>query len=257
MTRLLFAFLIALSVTAAQAADGDIVKTNEAIRVEPGQTAGDVRTTNGSVKIAGGAKVQTVASTNGKIELADTAEARELRSTNGSVTIGARGRVAGAVTATNGSIRLGKDAEIGGKVSAENGSIHVDGAHVAGGIETRFGAITIGAGSKVEGGVKTVDGAITIGAGVVTGGLLIDPADNSKCTRNCNDTGTTTFSGLLAAIFGSNKADATKPRVVIGPGAVVEGKLDFRRDVDLLVSDRAKIGPVEGATAKMFAGDKP
>jgi hypothetical protein len=258
MTRLFFAFLIVLSAAAAQAADGDIVKSNESIRVDSGKTAGDVRTTNDSVNIASGAKVQTVSNTNGEIELADNAEARELRTTNGNITIGAHGRVTGGVTTTNGSVRLGQGAEIGGKVTAINGSADLDGAHVAGGIETRQGAVTIGHGSKVEGGVKTIDGAITIGAGVtVTGGLLIEPADNSRCTHDCNDTGTTTFSGLMAAIFGSKQSDTAKPQVVIGPGAVVQGKLDFRRDVDLEVSDRAKIGAVNGATAKMFAGEKP
>ena len=256
MIRFLLACLIVLPAAAAQAADGDIVKSNESIRIDSGNTAGNVRTTNGSVNIASGAKVQTATTTNGEIELADDAGASALQTTNGGITIGARGRATGSVTATNGSIRLGKDAEIGGKVSAINGSTDLDGAHVAGGIEARNGTVTIGPGSKVEGGVKTVDGAIMVGAGAtVAGGILIEPADNSRCTRNCNDTGTTTFSGLVAAILGSK--DSAKPRVVIGPGAVVMGKLDFRRDVDLYVSDRAKTGPVEGATAKIFTGEKP
>jgi len=44
------------------------------------------------------------------------------------------------------------------------------------------------------------------------------------------------------------------PRIVIGPGAVVQGKLRFERAVKLYVSDSATIGPVEGATAVKFAG---
>jgi hypothetical protein len=63
--------------------------------------------------------------------------------------------------------------------------------------------------------------------------------------------------GVVRAIIGGKQSDAKKPRVVIGPGAVVEGKINFRRAVDLYVSDKAKIGAVEGATAKTFTGDKP
>lgn len=48
-----------------------------------------------------------------------------------------------------------------------------------------------------------------------------------------------------------------EPRIVIGPGAVVQGKLKFEHEVELLVSDRAKIGPVEGAKAVMFSGNEP
>jgi hypothetical protein len=45
------------------------------------------------------------------------------------------------------------------------------------------------------------------------------------------------------------------PHVTIGAGAIVEGTLKFDREVKLLVSDAAKIGPVEGATVQLFSGD--
>ena len=48
-----------------------------------------------------------------------------------------------------------------------------------------------------------------------------------------------------------------KPRVVIGPGSVVKGPLNFERDVDLYVSDHATIGTVTGATPIRFSGDRP
>jgi hypothetical protein len=44
---------------------------------------------------------------------------------------------------------------------------------------------------------------------------------------------------------------------VIGPGAVVEGDLRFERDVRLYVSDQATVGPISGATAIRFSGDRP
>jgi hypothetical protein len=45
--------------------------------------------------------------------------------------------------------------------------------------------------------------------------------------------------------------------VVIGPDAVVSGTLEFQRDVELYVSDKAKVGDVVGATPKMFSSERP
>jgi hypothetical protein len=47
------------------------------------------------------------------------------------------------------------------------------------------------------------------------------------------------------------------PKVVIGPGAVVEGPLEFEREVKLYVSETATIGEVKGATPVRFSGDEP
>ena len=49
----------------------------------------------------------------------------------------------------------------------------------------------------------------------------------------------------------------TAPTGLFGPGAMVKGPLKFEREVKLLVSDRATIGPVSGATPVSFAGDSP
>jgi hypothetical protein len=38
---------------------------------------------------------------------------------------------------------------------------------------------------------------------------------------------------------------------------VIGGSLKFERPVKLYVSDRARIGPVEGATAISFSGQRP
>src|SRR3546814_8253871 len=48
--------------------------------------------------------------------------------------------------------------------------------------------------------------------------------------------------------FGSNR----KPRIVIGPNAVVEGDLVFEREVTLYVHSSARIGKVTGATPIAF-----
>jgi hypothetical protein len=47
------------------------------------------------------------------------------------------------------------------------------------------------------------------------------------------------------------------PRIVIGPGATVQGDLRFERTVQLYVSDKATIGAVTGATPIPFSGDAP
>jgi hypothetical protein len=47
------------------------------------------------------------------------------------------------------------------------------------------------------------------------------------------------------------------PRIVIGPGATVQGDLRFERTVKLFVSDKATIGTVTGATPIAFSGDSP
>ena len=42
-----------------------------------------------------------------------------------------------------------------------------------------------------------------------------------------------------------------------GPGAVVDGVLEFEHEVKLYVSESATIGEVKGATPVRFSGDKP
>jgi cytoskeletal protein CcmA (bactofilin family) len=117
----------------------------------------------------------------------------------------------------NGSITLDRGADVAGRASNVNGTIHLDGAHVGGGLETVAGDIEVGADSRVE------------------GGILVDKPNNGWFH------------------FGTTRT----PRVVIGPGAVVKGTLEFRREVDLYVSDRATIGEVKGATVHKFSGDQP
>ena len=63
---------------------------------------------------------------------------------------------------------------------------------------------------------------------------------------------------LLAHVLDAvHAAGVTETAVVIGPGAVVKGTLKFQREVKLYVSDRATIGPVEGATVNKFSGEHP
>jgi hypothetical protein len=201
----------------ASAGDNDIDKVNGSVQVAAGQQVGDVSTVNGAVHVGDGASVHEASTVNGEVELGDKAQATELGTVNGAISLGGASRVSGKVNAVNGSIHLARGAEIGGRLENVNGAIVLDGAHVAGGIGTVGGDITVGADSHVE------------------GGILVDKPNNGWFH------------------WGSDR----KPVIVIGPHAVVQGTLEFRRDVVLKVSDSAQIGPVKGATVERFHGDAP
>ncbi|MEO9079053.1 MAG: hypothetical protein ABI268_07035 [Rhodanobacter sp.] len=221
MRRLPTIFMLATLALAlpllAAAHDGDIDKVNGSVLVEAGHQAGDVTTVNGAVRIEDGASVHEASTVNGAVELGNHAQASKLSTVNGAITIGSNSKVTGEVSAVNGSIQLAKGAEVGGKLGNVNGAILLQDAHVAGGIETVSGDITIGANSRVE------------------GGILVDKPNHGWFH------------------WGSERT----PVVVIGPHAVVQGTLEFRREVVLKVSDRAQIGPVTGATVVKFSGENP
>jgi DUF4097 and DUF4098 domain-containing protein YvlB len=218
MHRNLITLAFALALPlSAQAADNDVSKVNGTVRVESGQHAGDVSTVNGAVRIGDNAVVQKASTVNGAVELGDKVQATAIDTVNGAVTLGAGDRVTGTVSTTNGGIRLGEHSDVAGKTSTVNGSITLNAAHVGGGIQTTNGDITVGANSHVE------------------GGILVDKP---------------------GGWFNWNSSNRL-PHVVIGPHAVVQGPLEFRRDVVLQVSDTAQIGPVKGATPVKFSGDTP
>src|SRR3546814_21024595 len=87
--------------------------------------------------------------------------------------------------------------------------------------------------AEVGDGIETVNGDITVGIDShVRGGLTVHKQNST----------------WLPIQFGSNR----KPRIVIGPNAVVEGDLVFEREVPLYVHSRARIGQVPGATPIAF-----
>lgn len=218
-TLVLSAILLSLCVAGSAFARGvDVDKINGSIQIESGQQAGDLSTVNGSIRIADGASAQKVSTVNGGIDIGDRASADSLKTVNGGIQLGAGAKVAKTVEAVNGSVQLGKGADIAGHVSNVNGRFTLDAAHIGGGIETVGGDIEIGADSRVE------------------RGILVDKQHDWFNWFNWGN---------------------RKPRIVIGPHAVVEGTLEFRREVDLFVSDSAKIGTVTGATPQKFPGDHP
>lgn len=220
MRRAVFALAILstlLPPLATLASDNDIHKVNGDVRIEAGRHAGNAKSVNGDVLVGDHAVVQDVGTVNGSVSLGAQAEAGELHTVNGSIDVAAGSQVHGKVEAVNGAISVARGAQVNGHLSNVNGSIKLDAAHVAGGLKTVAGDITVGAGSHVEGGIR------------------VDTPNNGWLHQ------------------GSNR----KPVIVIGPHAVVQGTLDFRRDVVLKVSDSAQIGPVKGTTVERFHGDAP
>jgi hypothetical protein len=125
--------------------------------------------------------------------------------------------------------------QVSGNVHAVNGGLMLEnGADVSGKLSNVNGAIRIAA-AHVGGGIETATGTIELGPNAhVEGGIHVGK-DNSAL----------------------QPGSGTRARVVVGPGSVVAGALRFERPVKLYVSDRATIGPVEGATAIRFSGEQP
>ncbi|MGP1665121.1 MAG: hypothetical protein ACTS5I_04265, partial [Rhodanobacter sp.] len=152
---------------------------------------------------------------------------------NGSIELGDKAQ-AKALSTVNGAITLGRDSRVSGSVEAVNGSLRLAaGAEVGGKLSNVNGAIMLDA-AHVADGIATVGGDITIGANSrVEGGILIEKSNSWFHWKSHT------------------------PTVIIGPHAVVQGTLDFQREVVLKVSDSATIGPVKGATPVTFSGATP
>lgn len=194
----------------------------------------DISKVNTSIKAEAGTEYGDLSTVNGSITVEDGAVAETVDTVNGSVRLRDRASVGSAET-VNGSVALGTDVTVDEDLSTVNGSITVErGGRIGGKVETVNGRIEIEA-TQIGGGIETVNGDITVGAdSVVRGGILIEKPKGSW--------------------FGGK---SRPPRVVIGPNAVVEGMLDFRREVELFVHQTAKVGTIKGATAQTFSGRTP
>ncbi len=198
--------------------EGDYDKVLGSVHVQPGEHVGKATTVNGSVDIGANAVVKHAETVNGSITVHEHAAVDSVETVNGSIDILQGARVAGKVELVNGHITLETGVDVGGRLSNVNGAIELTDAHVGGGIETTNSDLTIGANSRIE------------------GGILYEESHES----------------WFSFIWGPKV-----PQVVIGPGAIVQGTLRFRREVKLYVSDQATIGPVEGATVIEFSGAHP
>lgn len=197
-------------------------------------SSGGANTVNGSIQVPAGTHSGGVGTVNGSIRIDDNATVASAGTVNGSVALGAHA-AAESVATVNGSITLGEGAHVTHDVTTVNGSMTLkDGADVGGPLANVNGRIALND-AHVAGGLRTVNGDIDVGGGSrIEGGIEVKKGGGSW------------FS------FGTHK-----PRIVIGPKAVVQGELRFERAVDLYVSDSATTGTITGATAVRFSGASP
>jgi DUF4097 and DUF4098 domain-containing protein YvlB len=193
----------------------------------------DISKINGAVRIEAGQHADDISTINGAVEVGERAVVDKASAVNGSVTLGGQAQ-AKRLNTVNGQITLGPASRVDGEVSTTNGGIALErGADVAGSVDNVNGLISLDA-AHVAGGLRTVNGDIRVGANSqVEGGILVDKPSGWS--------------------FGKRRV----PQIVIGPHAVVKGTLEFRREVQLKVSDSAQIGPVTGATVQKFSGAQP
>ncbi|HWS77157.1 MAG TPA: hypothetical protein VN205_02155 [Thermomonas sp.] len=196
----------------------DIDKVNGGITAQAGQAYGDLSTVNGGIDLERGAKVEDVETVNGGIDAEDDVVAHSVSTVNGGIHFGQRARIEGDVETVNGGIFIDRGGNVGRGVSTVNGGIGLVDTDLGGGIETVNGDVTVGVGSHVKGGIHV-----------------------EKPGKN----------------WGVRWGKPKVPRIVIGPGAVVEGSLVFEREVKLYVHQTARIGNVSGATAERYDTASP
>lgn len=216
-TALLLPLALALALAPAFAAE-DIDKVNGNIRAEAGRAYGSLETVNGSIRIGANARAATAETVNGSITVDAGAQTGALETVNGSIRGEREVRVSGGVSTVNGSIFMGRGGVVGGDVETVNGAIGLVATQVSGGIETVNGDVTVGIDSHVRGGLAV---------------------------RKPRQTGQWV------------QIQRRDPRIIIGPGARVDGPLVFERTVELHVHTTARIGAVTGATVQRFSGATP
>ncbi|HSN00932.1 MAG TPA: hypothetical protein VLS52_08000 [Rudaea sp.] len=205
----------------------------------------------GTVFAAGNADLD-IDKVNGSIHVPDNATVGKLSTVNGSIHVGDGAHAAGATT-VNGSIHLGANATIDA-LDTVNGGIHVGaGTKIARTIEAVNGSITLATGADVGGKVSNVNGSIALDAAHVGGGIETTSGDIYVGANSRVEGGILVNKDNSWFHFGISR----DPRIVIGPHAVVQGDLVFRRDVQLYVSNSATVGRIEGAKPISFSGEKP
>jgi hypothetical protein len=196
-------------------------------------TANGASTVNGSVQVPADLHSGTVSTVNGSIHIGDNATVASASTVNGGIDLGAHAS-ADSLSTVNGGVTVDNSARVTKGVTTVNGGLTLrNGADVGGTAANVNGSIVL-TGAHVAGGLHTVGGDIDITDGShVEGGILVE---RSGGWFNWNP---------------------RKPRIVIGPNSIVQGDLRFERDVDLYISDKATTGPIIGATAVRFSGEKP
>lgn len=189
----------------------------------------NISSINDNIRVNEGERVGNVSNVNGDVRLKQGAKAESVTAVNGTIKMGQNAE-AGALKVVNGDVELGERVTVNGRTESVNGDVLAEeGCVLNGDVATVTGDISLNA-VRVSGGLVTVVGNITVGANsVVCGGVWVKkPNPPSHPVSH-------------------------KPRIEIGPGSVVEGSLRFDHEVELYVSQSAKIGPVSGATPVFFS----
>lgn len=237
MTRNLIAAAAVALLLSAPAQGASI---NKSIKIDAGDESAGATSVNGSITVGAEATVTGgIKTVNGKIRVDDGANIRKAATVNGSLQLGDKVRSRSLHT-VNGSIRLGRDCEVDGDIEAVNGSIKTEqGSTVADDVENVNGDMEI-QGSVLSGNLSTVNGDIEIMDGSVLKGDLVVKKPGG---------------------WGWNDSRKRKPRVIIGPGAIVEGEIVAEREIELYISESAEVGGVSGVMtlddAVRFSGNKP
>ena len=218
MRRTLHALALVFAFSGAQAHD---------------ESGKDISHVNGGITAEAGKQYGDLDTVNGGISVHQGAVAGSVETVNGGITIDDDAQLR-SVETVNGGIGAGKRVKVAQGAETVNGGIHFDaGSSVGGDIETVNGGISL-KNTVVGGGISTVGGDITLeDKTIVHGGIVIEKPRGMS--------------------WGKQRI----PRVIVGPGSVVEGSLRFEREVELFVDSSARIGKVTGATVQPYSNKLP
>ena len=213
---------------------------NKSIKIDAGSESDGATTVNGSISVGeGGVVTGTLQTVNGKIRVGDDSTIEDAQTVNGSLSI-SDGVKSDDLSTVNGSVSVGENATVNGEIEAVNGSITVEkGSKVTDSVGNVNGAIDL-QGSEVGGNISTVNGDIDLSdAAVVMGDLIVEKPNS----------------------WGFGNKNSRKPKIIIGPGSEVRGTIELEREVELYISETAKVGDVEGVMsmndAVRFSGERP
>jgi DUF4097 and DUF4098 domain-containing protein YvlB len=211
---------------------------NKSIKIEAGSHTGGQSSVNGSITVGSDSIIDgSLGTVNGSIRVDENVTLDDAETVNGTIRI-ASGSSADDVSSVNGSIRIGENVSLSGEIEVVNGKISLDnGCKVADDVSNVNGEISL-TGAEVGGDISTVNGDVTLTDG-------------------------STFSGdlIVERPGGWGWSHKRKPQVIIGPNSTVVGDLILEREVELFISDSAKVGGVKGEMtlddAIRFSGDRP
>jgi hypothetical protein len=204
-----------------------------AVLLSPACLAGDdISKINTSISIDSNQEAGDLSDVNGAIHVGDHCTVKDIGTVNGGIEIGSNSKT-GSISTVNGHLSLGSGTRVSGNATTVNGKVTLDStADVTGSLTNVNGSISLTA-AHVGDGISTVWGDIDIGK-------------DSRVEH-----------GIRVKKPSGSSSSSKLPTIIIGPGAVVTGTLTFEHEVKLYVSDHAKIGPVEGAKANVYSGDRP